>query len=153
GIVGGLDRVDPQNECMLYLQTDAAINQGNSGGPLVSQEGRVLGVSTQFTPGKPGLNYAIRVQDVAAAIGQYHRVGNIDPGSLGVAFGPLDNGKLVVRQIYPSGAKSGLRVGDVLVRYEGRTLDDSEPSANAFVRAIRGAAPGDRMNLEILRGG
>lgn len=155
GIVSGLDRRHPHHECFLYTQTDAAINAGNSGGPLLGADGRVVGVNTWQFDGKQLLNFAIRVSDVTRSLAQYRRVGHLSEGSLSLFIHRDPRQGIEVRQVLPGrgAAKAGVFYGDVITAYDGIAAGDDGDSAERFVRYLRELVPGDAITLTLRRGG
>lgn len=122
GIVGG------------YIQTDASINTGNSGGPLVNMRGEVIGINTA-TVGRGELGFAIPVDAVKSILPQLHITGKVKRGWLGVQIRPLDPEKLHVlglrapRGVYVHGVidaqpaqQAGIMAGDVITRFDGATI-------------------------------
>ena len=156
GVISGHDRVDGEKGCNVYLQTDASVNSGNSGGPLITIDGAVVGVNTSGLEGKQQMNFAIRVPDVEKALAQYDRVKHLDEGSFGLMVS-VDGGKknLFVSQVLPGRAaeKAGVRAGDVLVSYDGKPAGSDDPALSDFVRYVRELVPGDRATVMISRGG
>jgi S1-C subfamily serine protease len=136
-----------------FIQTDAAINQGNSGGPLFNIQGRVIAINTQiFSPsgGSVGLAFSIPVRHVVALIERYRRTGAVAASRLGITVHPTANGIEVARVEKDSvSEKIGLAVGDVITALDGvaapKTLKD-------FIRAASEKVPGAAVKLTILRG-
>ena len=148
-----------------FLQTDAAINHGNSGGALVNAGGQLIGINSQIlTPsdGNIGLGFAIpsnmakHVMDQLIATGTVRRaklgitVQRITPDlatSLGLSStkGALVSG---VDDGSPA-AKAGLRQGDVITGYNGKSVADN----NQLRNAVASTKPGTRVNLDVLRNG
>jgi serine protease Do len=130
GIVSARGRTLEADPYIDFLQTDAAINSGNSGGPLLSTDGAVVGVtSVIFSPngGSVGLGFAIPAETVASVIGEIEAHGRVDRGYLGIsaqamtpalarALGVNTGGGVLVTALEPHGpAEKILRVGDVLL--------------------------------------
>jgi serine protease Do len=130
GIVSARGRTLEADPYIDFLQTDAAINAGNSGGPLLSTDGAVIGVtSVIFSPngGSVGLGFAIPAETVASVIGELEAHGRVDRGYLGIsvqamtpalarALGVNAAGGALVTAVEPRiPVDSGLRVGDVLL--------------------------------------
>jgi S1-C subfamily serine protease len=114
------------------LQTDAALNPGNSGGPLVDSRGAVIGVNTAIIPGAQGICFATAIDTVRAVVVQLLRDGRVRRGYLGLAGATvplsrrlarhfeLDNERAVrIESVEKSGpaAKAGVEVGDLIVRF------------------------------------
>ena len=130
GIVSARGRTLEADPYIDFLQTDAAINSGNSGGPLLSTDGTVIGVTSAiFSPngGSVGLGFAIPAETVASVIGELEAHGRVDRGYLGFsaqavtpalarALGVNSAGGALVTALVPHGpAEKVLRVGDVLL--------------------------------------
>lgn len=147
-----------------YLQIDAAINRGNSGGPTFDQTGEVIGVNTAiFSPtgSSVGIAFAIPALTAAEVVEHLRQRGYVERGWLGVEVQGLTpqiaaalaraetSGVLVidVRHDGPS-ANSGIRAGDVIERVGDTDIDD----ARHFARRISGATPGSIIALRVRRG-
>ena len=165
GIVSAKGRALPNENYVPFLQTDVAINPGNSGGPLFNTRGEVIGVNSQIfsqTGGYMGVSFAIPI-DVAAKVAQQLRdTGKVSRGWLGVvvqevtrdlaqSFGlERPEGALVAR-VVPGGPgdQAGLRVGDVILSYEGQDL----PKSSALPPMVGATDPGTTVSLKVLREG
>ena len=147
-----------------YLQIDAPINSGNSGGPSFDLQGRVVGVNSAiFSPsgGSVGIGFAIPSDLAERVTEQLMRDGHVTRGYLGVGVedltpalavrlkAPGQRGAVIVG-IVPGGPAAGqLRPGDIVV-----TVDNAPtPTAGGLLRAIAEAPPGRQMNLGVLRDG
>ena len=148
-----------------FLQIDAPINRGNSGGPTFNLKGEVVGVNTAIASpsgGSVGLAFAIPAATVEGVVAQLKDSGTVSRGYLGVQIQPLtkdiaeglgidrQRGALVnsVESGTPA-AKAGLRSGDVLVSVNGQSIAD----ARELSRRIAGIRPGARVDVVYLRGG
>lgn len=129
-----------------YIQTDAAINQGNSGGALVNIEGEVIGINTWIasqTGGNVGLGFAIPINNATKAIDDFIRTGKVEYGWLGVNISDpsyefmkemdLDNSKgAFVYDVFKKSPadKAGILPGDLITHVNGKTLEDSNDLVN-----------------------
>jgi S1-C subfamily serine protease len=160
GIVSGLDRtIDAPNGFTVAhaIQTDAAVNPGNSGGPLLDAEGDVIGVVDQIaTDGSAdqssGVGFAVPSSLVAAELEQLEAGESVEHAYLGVATATADesvDGAQVaeVAQGSPA-AKAGVEPGDVITELDGDPIGDSED----LVAAIAEYQPGEAVTLEVQRG-
>ena len=182
GIVSALGRlIQAPNQFLIdhVIQTDAAINQGNSGGPLLNAAGKVIGVNTQIATqsgGNVGLGFAVPINTVRDVYEQIVDKGRVDHAYLGIQgqvvvpdiaelFNlPVDRGVLVTRVFDGTGAdEAGIRAGTRQVIVEGDTwiIDgdivvaaDGAPIRTMEQLRERVAAkePGDTMELELYRG-
>lgn len=146
-----------------YLQIDAPINRGNSGGPLFDTTGRVVGINTAiFSPsgGSVGIGFAIPASIAATVVDQLRSQGHIERGWLGVLLQPVSaevaeglgltaEGGSLVANVEPGSpaAKAGLRPGDVVLAVNGKRLE----SVKALARAVADTRPGATLNLEVNR--
>jgi len=148
-----------------FIQTDAAINVGNSGGPLVNIEGQVVGVNTAIlsrSGGSVGVGFAIPINMAKSIIDQLVRTGKVTRGWLGVMiqdvtpemaekFGLKRAEGALVSQVVEGtpAAKAGLKSGDVIIEY------DSHPVKNVTKLRTRVAAtaPGSRVKVVVVRNG
>jgi putative serine protease PepD len=153
GIVSALHRqmTSPNNFTIDdSIQTDAAINHGNSGGPLLNLLGEVIGVNAQIASdsgGNNGVGFAIPSNTVRSAVTQLLANGTVKHAYLGVTLGTSTQVGSV-----PSGtpaAKAGLRAGDVIT-----ALDSKPVGTGAELRSvINGKQPGDSISVTYTRGG
>ena len=148
-----------------FIQTDAAINRGNSGGPLFNMDGEVIGVNTAIvspTGASVGVGFATPTSIVAPVVDQLIRYGETRRGWLGVRLANLTRATAeragyageagaVVTRITPGGpaAAAGLRPGDVVLRFAGRDVPDSR----ALTRMVGDAQVGAEAQIEIVREG
>ncbi len=167
GIVSGLNRNLQDTPFDNYIQTDATINHGDSGGPMIDRSGKVVGVDTAlYNPdqngGFIGIGFAIPASDAQFVIKHMLDPGLPTPGWLGfdlqdvtnelaMALGvPQHTGAIVSAVESPGPASQvSLQVGDVLEEYDGRPLTD----ARAFMRAIAGSTTGRLVQLTFWRSG
>ncbi|QSB15712.1 trypsin-like peptidase domain-containing protein [Natronosporangium hydrolyticum] len=161
GIVSALDRTlrpeDPDAPTLSGLvQTDAAINRGNSGGALVNLAGEVVGINTAIAVedrqgGFIGLGFAVpsnRATDVAERLLQGEEVRH---AFLGVAVGPAEDGGAVIGDVTPGSPAdaAGLEPGDVVIRIGDRAITDD----GDLVSAVQAAEVDEPIELEYRRGG
>ncbi len=141
GIVSALGRSLPSDNYVPFIQTDVAINPGNSGGPLLNLDGEVVGINSQIysrTGGFMGLSFAIPIELAMDVAEQIKTKGSVSRGWLGVliqevtrdlaeSFGmDTPHGALVAKVMPDSPAQSaGLRVGDVIVEFDGKKVSRS----------------------------
>ncbi|WP_296744438.1 DegQ family serine endoprotease [Mesorhizobium sp.] len=148
-----------------FIQIDAPINHGNSGGPLVDVNGNVVGINTAiYSPngGSVGVGFAIPSDQAQIVVAKLEKGGNIEYGYLGVQIQPvtqdvasaigLDHagGALVssVTEGSPA-AKAGIEIGDVITSFAGQEIKDPKDLS----RAVADVAPGAKENLDIWRKG
>ena len=148
-----------------FLQTDAAINQGNSGGALVNLSGELVGINSQIltpTGGNIGLGFAIPSNMARQVMDQLKSDGKVSRSKLGVTIQNVtadiaaslnlpNMGGALVSGVEPdsAAARAGLRQGDVIVAVDGEKLADN----NALRNRIAGTKPGSKVAVEILRDG
>ena len=149
------------------IQTDAALNPGNSGGPLIDVDGNVVGINVAILDaengGNAGIGFAIPINSVKALLPQLRR-GKVVRGHLAVRFhdDPIRDDE--ARQLgleHPAGAlimsvdrgstaaRAGLRAGDVVVALDGRPVEDTRE----LLAAVSATAPGTNVQLTIVRAG
>lgn len=163
GIVSAKGRSLPQENFVPFIQTDVAVNPGNSGGPLFNLRGEVVGINSAIysrTGGFMGLSFAIPI-DVANDIAQQLKnTGRVIRGRIGVVIQPVSKeladsfglpkpqGALVssVEKGGPA-EKAGIEPGDVILRFEGRPVSSSED----LPRIVGGTKPGSRATVQVWR--
>jgi len=169
GIVSALNRPNPYSDNPRkpgqFIQTDAAINQGNSGGPLVNAHGEFVGINTfLISPSGAfsGMGFAIPTQIVRPAVEALIRDGKVTHGYMGIGISDVtpENSKFfhmtnavgaVVTQVEPNspGAKGGLHSGDVITQLDGKEVSD----AGALQVAVGQKSPGTTIRLQVMRDG
>jgi serine protease Do len=163
GIVSAKGRSLPQENFVPFIQTDVAVNPGNSGGPLFNMRGEVVGINSQIysrTGGFMGLSFAIPI-DVANDIAQQLRsTGKVTRGRIGVVIQPITKelaesfglskpmGALVnsVEKGGPAD-KAGIESGDVILRFDGKSVGSSED----LPRMVGGTRPGSKVAVQLWR--
>jgi serine protease Do len=165
GIVSGTSRSLPDGTYVPFIQTDAAVNPGNSGGPLFNLKGEVIGINSQIysqTGGYQGIAFAIPVDVAAGVKDQLVKNGKVERGRIGVSiqevsqslaqsFG-LDRprGALVAAVEKDSPAeKAGIKSGDVLLAINGRAIERS----SELPPLVAGVKPGTKARFEVWREG
>lgn len=175
GVISGKSRPitatksDGRQEVLTNLfQTDAAINAGNSGGPLVDIEGRVIGINTAVAGSAENIGFAIPINDAKSSLETVKNGGKIGRAFLGVRFININEslarandlasstGALVYASgnqlaVLPSSpaAKAGLKEGDIILSIDGQNLDSNNPLSSVIAKK----KPGDEVTLVILRDG
>jgi len=158
GIVSGLGRHYGVNDYEDFIQTDAAINQGNSGGALVDAEGRLVGINTWIATssgGSEGVGFAVPINMARRVMQSLISGGKVSRGYLGIIFNPQDitpdqSGALVddVASNTPA-QKAGLKSGDVITDINGNKITD----ANTLRLVVSGMAPGTQVTVKFYRDG
>jgi serine protease Do len=165
GIVSAKGRSLPGDGYVPFIQTDAAVNPGNSGGPLFDSTGAVVGINAQIfsnTGGYQGVSFAIPINLAVQVEDQIVKTGKVVHARLGVEVQTLDqkladafklkvpNGALIAK-VEPdsAAAQAGLRVGDVILKIDGSPIID----AGQLSARVGAHAPGDKAAFEIWRDG
>jgi serine protease Do len=146
------------------LQTDAAINAGNSGGPLVNLSGQVIGMNTAVASNAQSIGFAIPINVATSAISSFEKNGKIVRPLMGVRYVsvdanlqqsqklPTDYGALIASGGITSGGpadKAGLQAGDIITAVNGDRIDSSNPLGSK----IQSFNPGDKIQITYLRNG
>lgn len=148
-----------------FIQTDAAINRGNSGGPLFNMSGEVIGVNTAIispTGGSIGIGFAVPSDTVQAVVQQLKEFGEVRRGWLGVkiqtvsediaeSLGVPENTGALVSAITPDSpaAKAGVQQGDVILKFDGKDVS----TMRGLPRLVAQAPIGKSIDMELLRAG
>jgi len=165
GIVSAKGRSLPGDAVVPFIQTDAAVNPGNSGGPLFNMQGEVIGINSAIysrTGGYMGLAFAIPIDVAKTVEEQLIKTGKVERGRLGIgiqevsaslarSFG-LDKptGALVSTVEKDSPAeKAGLKAGDVVLGFNGKPIDTS----SQLPPMVAQTKPGTKAEVEVWRGG
>jgi putative serine protease PepD len=136
------------------IQTDAALNHGNSGGPLLDLNGRVVGMNSQIASesgGNDGIGYAVPIETIERVVEQLKSGGSVQYAYLGVQIGDAQSGGAQIGEVRSGSpaADAGLQAGDVVTK-----VDDDEISSGDELRsAVAKHKPGDKVELTIRRGG
>lgn len=167
GVISGLGRSGMGDAVEDYIQTDAAVNSGNSGGPLLDSRGRLIGINTSILSGdigggNDGIAFAVPTRILLFVVEQLRANGEVTRGRIGATLGSLNAERAVeaglgfvrgaiVEDVLPGSPaeRAGLQRGDIITRIQNR------PVANAgSVQATVGIAPpGTRIALVYLRDG
>jgi serine protease Do len=165
GVVSAVARQLEPESPMIYVQTDASINPGSSGGPLVDLRGRVVGINTLIASqsgGNEGVAFAAPSNIVRTVYEQIRKFGRVRRGDIGVraqtitpalATGlrlPRDTG-VILADVTPASpaARAGLRVGDLVLAMDGKAMENGRQlHVNLYRRVV-----GDVVTLDILRDG
>lgn len=160
GVVSALRRSIGITQYESYIQTDAAINPGNSGGPLINIYGEVIGINTAIVASGQGLGFAIPINLAKWVMEQILEQGRVVRGWLGIVIQEVtpDIGEaigvkegILVAQVVEGGPadKAGLKVGDVIVALNGRSVEDLRD----FQLSIMRTKPGTEVTLTVVRDG
>ena len=156
GIVSALHRaITAPNNFTINdsIQTDAAINHGNSGGPLLNVQGQVIGVNAQIksdSNGNEGVGFSIPSNTVRSIASQLISSGKVEHAYLGVSIDATAAAARIA-EIRPStpAAGAGLKAGDVVVEVDGKAIS----SGDDLTRVIDAHKPGDKISVTYKRGG
>jgi len=165
GIVSAKKRTLGREQYVPYIQTDVAINPGNSGGPLVSMDGKVVGINSQIlssSGGYIGLSFAIPIELALHVVEQFKEYGKVRRGYLGVqyqevnydlaqAFGMKKVEGAVLTDITEDSAadEAGLKMGDIVLRFDGKPIH----RAGELPFIVGLYKPGSEVKVDILRDG
>ncbi|MEO0038407.1 MAG: hypothetical protein RIQ59_1618 [Bacteroidota bacterium] len=165
GIVSAKARNLDTNGIQSFIQTDAAVNPGNSGGALVNTRGELIGINTMIsspTGSYAGYSFAIPSNITRKIIEDIMEFGNVQRGALGIVGNEINGqmskelgikdtqGYYISKVLKNSGAeKAGLRKGDVILKLDSQTIT-SYPELTGYISTKR---PNDRINVTILREG
>src|SRR5215813_8898633 len=165
GIVSAKARALPQDSYVRFIQTDAAVNPGNSGGPLFNLRGEVIGVNSQIfsrSGGFQGLAFAIPIDVAMQVKDEIQQHGKVSHGKLGITiqevnqalaqnFGLKQPAGALVSSVEKNsaGAKAGLEPGDVILKYDGKEISRSAD----LPPMVSSTKPGEKVTLEVWRNG
>ncbi len=164
GIVSAMARDIDAGPYVDFIQTDAAINRGNSGGPLLDLDGNVIGVNSAiYSPngGSVGVGFAIPSNTVKTVIAQLRNGGAVERGWLGVtiqnvtpdiatALGINDPHGALVSDVIADGPSAGkLETGDVILNFDGKRVE----SSRELPKLVAAATPDSKVVIDVLRQG
>src|SRR5437899_5640908 len=165
GIVSAKSRSLPGDSYVPFIQTDAAVNPGNSGGPLFNLKGEVIGVNSQIfsrSGGFQGLAFAVPIDVAMQVKDEIQKNGKVSHGRLGVTiqevnqalaqnFGLKSPAGALVSSVQKDGpaAKAGIEPGDVIVKLDGKEISRSSD----LPPMISSLKPGTKVTLEVWRNG
>jgi serine protease Do len=167
GIVSAVGRSNPyaDQRYVPFIQTDVAINRGNSGGPLLNTRGEVVGINSQIfsnSGGYMGVSFAIPIDVAMSAVKQLKATGKVRRGQIGVSVESVttekarglklpDSRGALINMVAPGSPaeKAGLEPGDVIRSFNGTTINDSS-DLPPLVGAL---PPGTRTTLTVMREG
>jgi S1-C subfamily serine protease len=144
------------------IQTDAALNPGNSGGPLVSSRGEVIGVNTAIIQGAQGICFAVAANTASFVLGELVRHGRVRRAFIGIsaqqtaiprrlqlAAGLAQGSAATITESAPGSPanRAGLLTGDMIVRLDGRTVS----GADDLIRLLTGERIGKLIEIDVLR--
>jgi serine protease Do len=165
GIVSAKSRAINDDAYVPFIQSDVAVNPGNSGGPLLNMRGEVVGINSQIysrSGGYMGLSFSIPIDVAMKVESQLRTKGRVDRGLLGVmvqdvnkeladSFGLDKQEGALVSGVKDGGAadKAGIKPGDVITRVDGKPISN----ATDLSRLIADTPPGQKARIEVLRDG
>ena len=160
----GRDLGERDHQLQRFLQTDAAINRGNSGGPLLNINGEAIGINTMIVSGSgnfEGIGFALPINLAVNSYNQIIKSGKVSRGAIGIQFAREENASLLkayggssgvfVQSVTAGGpaAKAGMQASDIIVGINGQALKDGDQ----LVQTISAAQPGTTVALKVLRDG
>lgn len=167
GVVSGLGRpsMDGSQQYVPFIQTDVAINRGNSGGPLLNTRGEVVGINSQIfsnSGGYMGVSFAIPIEVAMNAVQQLKASGKVTRAQLGVNIGDVTREQVAELKLNraagafvgavqnnSAAAKAGIRPGDVIIAFNGKDIGN----ASELPPLVGSLAPGSRASVKVMRDG
>jgi serine protease Do len=165
GIVSAKSRSLPDDNYVPFIQTDVAVNPGNSGGPLFNARGEVIGINSQIysqTGGYQGLSFAIPINVATHIQEQLVKHGKVTRGRLGLTVQELDQALAssfglktphgaLINSVEPGSPaeKAGLQAGDIIVKLGNKVIEHS----NDLPLLVADIAPGSKTTIEVIRKG
>jgi serine protease Do len=143
-----------------YIQTDAAINFGNSGGPLINSRGEVIGINAAISSRAANIGFAVPINQASAILPQLREKGHVSRGYIGVTLRDVDadlqrslglksSTGAIVQDVSPNspGARAGLRAYDLILAVDGKPIAGNDQ----LIQIIAARAPGTTASLQVLR--
>jgi serine protease Do len=162
GVVSYLGRKLFDSSLDDYIQTDAAINFGNSGGPLINSNGEVVGINAAISQRASNIGFAVPINEASAILPQLKAEGHVSRGFMGVVLTDVDpdlqrslklgsvHGALVQDVTAGSpGERAGLRVYDLIIKIDGKRVATNDE----IIREVARLAPGTLTHLQVMRDG
>jgi serine protease Do len=162
GVVSFIGRKLFDSSLDRYIQTDAAINFGNSGGPLINTRGEVIGINAAISSRASNIGFAVPINQASAILPQLRDRGRVSRGYIGVMLRDVDQDlqralKLssaegaLVQDVTPGspGARAGIRTYDVIVAIDGKPIDSND----ALIQLIAARQPGSSATVQVVRDG
>ena len=162
GVVSFIGRKLFDSSLDRYIQTDAAINFGNSGGPLINSRGEVIGINAAISSRAASIGFAVPINQASAILPQLREKGRVSRGYIGVMLRDVDpdlqralglksaNGALVQDVTAGSpGARAGIRTYDLIVAVDGKPIEGND----ALIEMIAAREPGTTATIQLLRDG
>jgi len=162
GVVSFIGRKLFDSSLDRYIQTDAAINFGNSGGPLINAHGEVIGINAAISSRASNIGFAVPINQASAILPQLRESGRVSRGYIGVMLRDVDQDfqralKLsssdgaLVQDVTPGspGARAGIRTYDVIVAVDGKPIDGND----ALIQLIAARQPGSSASVQVIRDG
>jgi serine protease Do len=160
GVVSFIGRKLFDSSLDRYIQTDAAINFGNSGGPLINDRGEVIGINAAISSRASNIGFAVPINQARAILPQLRAKGRVSRGYIGVTLRDVDPDLqrslrlsttvgALVQDVTPGSpaARAGLRTYDLIVGVDGRPI----PGNEALIQTIAAREPGSAATLQVLR--
>jgi len=162
GVVSFIGRKLFDSSLDRYIQTDAAINFGNSGGPLINARGEVIGINAAISSRASNIGFAVPINQASAILPQLRESGRVSRGYIGVMLRDVNQDlqralKLsssegaLVQDVTPGspGARAGIRTYDVIVAVDGKAIDSND----ALIQLIAARQPGSSASVQVMRDG
>ena len=160
GVVSFIGRKLFDSSLDRYIQTDAAINFGNSGGPLINARGEVIGINAAISSRAANIGFAVPINQARAILPQLRERGHVSRGYIGISLRDVDpdlqrslglttNDGALVQDVTPGspGARAGIRAYDLIVAVDGKAVSGNDQ----LIEMIAARQPGTVASLQILR--